>query len=233
MADVVITTQLQSLIDNVKTHPIISDVIITEVPPTVSLPNNLSNPLQFGFLITNTVTNQITTATIFVPDSVYNDPNIINLPLDVFVNQVSLLVTYDGDGTTCTICNDACKGNLMAYIDPTTLQTRPLLGFEHTPVDLSTVDVDLQTLVSKIKQIPGINEVVLYVITDPHVIQKINSTSDIYRCYCYYGESRDVDGLDNVSITLTKEGYSNLLTHDNDIVNITNLIQQNKEKNNQ
>lgn len=228
-----ITEHLQQVINHLKTDPTIVDVAVYETPEGTRVPSDLPNPLKFVFSVLSTSTGQVVDATLFVPDTVYNNPNILNVPVAPFSSQLYFLITYDNSGDHCDLCNDQCRGDLNAYIDPVTMEFKPMLGFEHVPVELTTVDPELQLLVSKIKQIPDVTDVILYVINDDHVKLRIPSEADVYRCFCYYGDSRSVDGQDNISVALVREAYMDESHHDYEVLNITNLIQQNKEKNNQ
>lgn len=228
-----ITEHLQQVINHLKTDPTIVDVSVHETPEGTPIPSALPNPLKFVFSVLSTSTNQVSTVTLFIPDTIYNNPNILNVPVEPFASQLYYYITYDNSGDHCDLCNDQCKGDLNAYIDPVTMEFYPMLGFEHVPVDLTTVDPELQALVAKIKLIPDVTDVILYVINDDHVKIRIPSESDVYRCFCYYGDVRSVDGLDNISVALVKEAYADPSHHDYEVLNITNLIQQNKEKNNQ
>jgi hypothetical protein len=97
------------------------------------------------------------------------------------------------------------------------------MGIDHIPVDQTTVDPMLQTLLSNIKQIPDVTDVIIYQFNDLARLEILQSAV-AYKCYCYFGNATEFDGLNNVAIVLPSEVFLNEQYHSVTIENIKTLL---------
>jgi hypothetical protein len=233
---VIITEQLQRLINHIKETSGVVDVSITTLAPSTTqfLPDTVINPLQFVISLsfektdpeTNIVTNVVSNANLILSEQTYNN----SILPKVSTEQLGHLINFDNsDDVYCTICDDRCRQNLLSYVDPILNVVRPILGLNNTPVDLTTIEPELHDLATMIENIPGVTGVLLYEVIDEHVKTAVNSDK-VYRCYTYFGESRELDGRDNVSTVLLRSYYLDRSHHDDAVANITNLINEYKAK---
>jgi hypothetical protein len=231
MTEFVITEQLQNQINHYRgfTGIVLS---VTVGPPAADLifPNTLTNPVMFTFKIHNAESGQTGDIQVVVPDTIYNLGVVDYGGADVeFLKQAIGYNDPDNDigclglANGCVICPDT----LSFWIDTETHQFVPIMGIDHIPVDQTTVDPMLQTLLDKIKQIPGIVNVLIYKFNDPARLEKLETTL-AYKCYCYFGDGNgtNFDGLNNVATVIPSEVYLNEICFDTVVENIKTLLEK-------
>jgi hypothetical protein len=226
MTEFVITEKIQNLIDYYKrfSSTILS---VTAGPPSSDLifPDTLINPVMFTFSIYNDNINQTADVQVVVSEQLYNLGVVDYGGADIeFLKRA---MTYNvphadtGVDNGCVLCPD----KLSLWLDPDTHRFYPMMGIDPNPVDQTTVDPRLQTLLGLIKQIPNVTEVVLYEYVDPKQLEKMQ-TDFSYRCSCYFGESTGIDGYKNVSVGIPKNVYENEIFYQSTIDNIKSLLEE-------
>jgi hypothetical protein len=227
MTEFVITENIQNHINYYRGFPEIF-LSVTVGPPSSDLifPDTLTNPVMFTFRIYNAEYGRTGDVQVIVPDTIYNagvvdygGADIEFLKQTIDYNDPHNDIGCAGLADGCVICPDI----LSFWIDPATHKLIPIMGIDHIPIDQTTVDPMLQTLLGNIKQIPDVTEVIIYQFTDPARLEILQSAL-AYKCYCYFGNATEFDGLNNVAIVLPSEVFLNEQYHSVTIENIKTLL---------
>lgn len=209
MSDVIITTEIQAFMDRATSFPRFTGMTVTNVTDEISLPVTVTNPLLFSISMLSADLAQTGTAHVILPDTVYNSSGLTADDYPYMADQLWALTFY----------NDASTPGLdlqyiTAYWDQDNHCIRELLGFDgHTPVVLSTVHPQLQSLVTMISTVT--NTVNIYEYTDKRVLTALD-TGYAYLCYCMFGSTSTVDylgGAEAISFIITENDYLTTSTH--------------------
>jgi len=227
MTEFVITEKIQNLIDYFKGFPEIFLSVTAALPSSdLVFPDTLTNPVMFTFRIYNAEYGKTGDVKLVVPDAVYNlgvsdygGADIEFLKQTIDYNDPHNDIGCAGLADGCVICPDT----LSFWIDPETHKFIPIMGIDHIPVDQTTVDTMLQTLLSNIKQIPDVTDVIIYQFNDLARLEILQSAV-AYKCYCYFGNATEFDGLNNVAIVLPSEVFLNEQYYSVTIENIKTLL---------
>lgn len=226
MTEFVITEKIQNRINYFRRFPTIF-LSVTAGPPSsdIIVPESLVNPVMFTFRIHNEEAGKTADVQLILSEETYNEdmPDYAGADIDFLKQIVNYNAPHSDNGisTGCVLCPDV----LSLWIDPATHKFVPIMGIHHEPTDQTTVDPMLQTLLGKIRQIPGIVDVVIYEFNDPNRLEKMQSEF-AYKCYCYFGESTGYDGLNNVATALPTNVYMEERYHEPTIENIKMLLEK-------
>jgi len=184
MTEFVITEKIQNRINYFKRFPEIF-LSVTAGPPSsdIIFPDSLINPVMFSFRINYAEVGKVADVELILSEETYNQdmPDYAGADIEFLKMVVNYNAPHSDNGISngCVLCPDV----LAFWIDPATHKFVPIMGIHHEPTDQSTVDPMLQTLLGKIRQIPGIVDVVIYEFNDINRLSKMQSDF-AYKCYC-------------------------------------------------
>ena len=201
MEPLVITESIQNWINHLKNTPGIVDVSFSHVPIDLLIPEVVTNPLLCTITLLRENNTDIGTARVVVPDSFYNGTPWNPVPLQQFKYIAEYNVTMNQD-PGCLLC----PIELIEWLHPETGVLTPLFGINHNPVDQTTLHPNLQSIVTQVRSLEKVQDVLLYEYIDPEYLKKFDS-EQAYKMYVYFGENTGFDGNNNVAFAIRKETY--------------------------
>ena len=224
MTEFVITEQIQNRINYFRRFPEVF-LSVTASPPSsdILFPEWLNNPVMFTFTVHNAEAGKTADIQLILSEEIISQDMGDYGGADI--EFLKMVVNYNAPHSDNGIANGCvlCPEYLSFWLNPNTHEFVPIMGIHHEPTDQSTVDPMLQTLLGKIRQIPGIIDVAIYEFNDPERLTKMQSEF-AYKCYCYFGESTGYDGLNNVATALPTNVYMDERYHEPTIENIKTLL---------